>query len=181
MPLKIQLIHKQNTSIYPRLFFSTHFRHFEHMDMPEPWVILISVELFWPESLSYFAENAWVIKNPVNWVILVKIVEFWWRNPFQKYIKTRKISIFLKENVISYNKFWLIELFSPYFIKNMPKTWVISLKGLSYFQNFELFCFRNPWVIFESSKKKEAWINAAGRVCPSTGRLKKMCTTKAQK
>ena len=36
----------------------------------------------------------------------------------------------------------------------MPKAWVISWKCLSYFQNLELFCFRNPWVIFKSVKKK---------------------------
>ena len=118
------------------------------MDMPEPWVILISVELFWPESLSYFAENAWVIKNPVNWVILVKIVESWWRNPFQICIKTRKMSIFLKENVISYNNFlapWVIfPIFYQKYAENLsyfpkrlelcPKPWVILLqKSLSYF------------------------------------------------
>ena len=28
-------------------FFNTLYRHFEHMDMPEPWVILVFVELFW--------------------------------------------------------------------------------------------------------------------------------------
>ena len=33
------------------------------MDMPKPWVILISVELFWPESLSYFEESALVIQK----------------------------------------------------------------------------------------------------------------------
>ena len=31
------------------------------MDMPEPWVILIFVELFWSKSLSHFAEKAWVV------------------------------------------------------------------------------------------------------------------------
>ena len=36
---------------------------------------------------------------------------------------------------------------------HLPKAWVISLKCLSYFQNLELFCFQNPWVIFKGVKK----------------------------
>ena len=39
------------------------------MDMPKPWVILISVELFWPKSLSYFEGSALVIQKQANWVI----------------------------------------------------------------------------------------------------------------
>ena len=118
--------------------------------MPEPWVILISVELFWPESLSYFAENAWVIKNPVNWVILVKIVEFWWRNPFQKCIKTRKMSIFLKENVISYNNF-----LAPWFI--FPIFYQKCAENLSYFPK-RLELFPKPWVILLQKSLSYFWI-----------------------
>ena len=43
-----------------RLIFSTPFRHFEHMDMPEPWVILVFIELF----------------GQHHWVIWQKMLEF---------------------------------------------------------------------------------------------------------
>ena len=116
---KTQGERNRNRIHYTRLIFSTPFRHSEHMDMPEPWVILIFVELFWSGALSYFAENAWFVSFHINFrapsVIFPRIYP--------------KIC-------------WQLELFSKK-----------AFKSLSYFQNLELFLPKNPWVIFEMSKK----------------------------
>ena len=110
----MHVLSQRHVGLSRRLIFSTPFRHFEHMDMPEPWVILIFVELFWSKSLSHFAEKAWVVSCHQDFTVP------WVNFPIisQKY--AGKFSYFPQK----------LELFS--------KPWVIlAQKSLSYFWNVE--------------------------------------------
>ena len=103
--------------------------------MPEPWVIFISVELFWPQSLSYFPENAWVIQKAETWVILDKTVKFLMWNSFQNAWKPEKLhNLWVICNGFKHNYGSL-----SYFSINLPKIC----------RNFELF-FQRAWVIFKT-------------------------------
>ena len=115
--------------------------------MPESWVILIFVELFWPKCLSYFAENAWVIFQQEFWVILVRILEFFWVRTLSKTCKMQKYpqinqKFARNSNVLSYIPNHLPKICRPLELFP-PSAWVI-FKTLSYFawEILELFSKR---------------------------------------
>ena len=110
------------------------------MDMPKPWVILISVELFWPESLSYFEESALVIQKQANWVIFGH--------------ENHENCIIHEYFVLTHTNFKAPRVIFLVINPKYAESLSYSLKVLSYFQNLELFCHRNPWVIFATTKKK---------------------------
>ena len=141
---------------YFRLFFSPHFRKIQQIHLPESWVILIFVELFWQKCLSYFGKKClrhFETENIDNFGQNGWFFHIWrafWKNFFDISINlgvkcillrvfTQKLSLFLQK--------W------SKICQDLPKPGVFSFKCLSYFQILELFCLQNPWVIFKMVKK----------------------------
>ena len=115
--------------------------------MPEPWVISIFVELFWPKSWSYFGKNEWILLWQEISILVGTILEFLWYEPLKLVVKCKNINIF----TINLHKF---PEFLSYCSDHLPKicrqlelfpqnAWVI-LKTLSYFslEILELFSKR---------------------------------------
>ena len=116
------------------------------MDMPEPWVILIFVELFWSVSLSYFAENAQVVifhqNLTVPWVIFPLIWQKIWR----------QIELFPQ-------KAWVIFKTSSYFCSKILKLFLKCRKKKPEIIIIQANCgFLNPLMI-SSTWLRGLWKN----------------------
>ena len=135
--------------MYIRLFFSPYCRQFQQMDLPEPWVISIFVELFSQKCLSYFSQKGLNYFVTQNLMILGKMSGFFAR------IILIFHQILIKSDILSKNlcSFWVI---FPIICLEFAENLSFSLKVLELFSKRWVILLSNSLSFFQISEKK-AW------------------------